>query len=249
MLGIYVMAALTLCFTAILCITFLNYLTRSDRHYYGLIITGLPLSLIVNRLIKIPLINNVAEWTGTPLKLGPDMPPWFLLLILMSAPVFEEAIKVLPVLFLRHILLGNALQALWSGLALGMGFGMGEAAYLAYGIAQSSSYNPTPWYMFTGFLSERLIVTFAHGFLTASAMLGLYYGKRKAWLGYLSAVGLHTLINLGPLLLALKLLPALVSTLGIYAAILFAYVIFQTRMQDLKRITGIESSEIIYFQR
>ena len=248
--GIYVMAMLTISVTAILCITTLSYFAHSDRHYYWLVLAGLPLSLIVNRLIKVPLINGIAGWAGISLRLGPDVPFWFIVLILLAAPILEEAIKLLPVVIpAARIFLNDSSHALWSGLALGMGFGLGEAAYLAYGIAQSPTYNQLPWHMFTGFLSERLIVTFSHGFLTSIAVLGLYFGGRKAFFGYLSAVGLHALINLGPILLAVKRIPEPVSSMGSYAVILAAFVIFQKNIRIARQSSGIEPSEVIYFQR
>src|SRR5688500_19236693 len=95
--GIFGMAALTISLTAILCVTILNHLTRSDRRYYGLILAGLPLSFIVNRFVKTPAITSLAAWTGTPLKLSLDAPWWFITAIWLNAPIFEEAIKVLPV--------------------------------------------------------------------------------------------------------------------------------------------------------
>jgi uncharacterized membrane protein YhfC len=248
--GIYIMALLTILITAILCVTALNYLTHSDRRYYWLILAGLPLSLIVNRLIKVPFINGIADRAGIALKLGPEMPFWFILVIWLTAPVFEEAIKMSPLLipafrgFLR-----DASQTLYAGLALGLGFGLGEAAYLAYGIAQSSVYNQLPWYVFTGFASERLIVTFGHGFLTSLAVYGLQNGRRKALFGYLSALGLHALINLGPILMAHKLIPAAVSGIASYAVILAAFFLFQRNMGIQKKNSGIEPAEKIYFQR
>jgi hypothetical protein len=248
--GIYVMAVLTIFGTAILCIAALNYLTKSNRRYYWLILSGLPLSLIVNRLIKIPFIMGAGRVAGIPLKLGPDMPLWFILVIWLASPVFEEAIKTLPIVMpIGRKFLDVALQALYAGLALGLGFGLGEAAYLAYGIAQSPDYNQLPWYMFTGYASERLIVTFGHGLMTSLAILGLHHGGRNVLFGYLSAVGLHALINLGPILVALRLIPAAVSSIGSYAVILAAFVIFQRNMHILKKISGNEPIEKIYFQR
>ena len=62
-------------------------------------------------------------------------------------------------------------------------------------------------------------------------------------------MGLHALINLGPILLALNLLSAPVASIGTYAAILAAFVIFQKNMRSLKILNGTEPAEIIYFQR
>jgi uncharacterized membrane protein YhfC len=246
--GIYVMAGLTILVTAMLSLTALNTLTQRDRRYYWLIITGLPLSLIVNRLVKIPLVTGIGAWANVPLKLGPDTPLWFIAVIWLAAPVFEEGFKMLPMaLAASRVLLSDAARALAAGLALGIGFGLGEAAYLAYGIAQSPAYNQLPWYMFTGFAVERLSVTFGHGLLTSIAVLGLYHGRRKMLIGYLAAVGLHALLNLGPILLTLKAISATVASAGTYAAILVAFVIFQNEARKARRISGSAPEEIVYF--
>jgi len=248
--GIYGMAGLTISVTAIFCITFLHTLTRSDRRYDWLILAGLPLPFIVNRWVKIPVITGLAAWMNLPLKLGPDMPFWFLVLILLNAPLFEEAIKLVPLALPgSRTFLSDAKSSLWAGLALGMGFGLGEAAYLAYGIAQSPAYRGLPWYSFTGFASERLIVTFAHGFLTAIGAYGLRRGGPKALFGYLSAVGLHALINLGPILLALRLLSAAVSSLTTYTVIAASFFLFQKYASTARKMSSSPPEEIVYFER
>jgi uncharacterized membrane protein YhfC len=247
--GIYVMAVLTL-LTAVLCIAVLNHWTPSDRRYVWLILAGLPLSPIVNRFIKTPVIASLAAWTGIPLRIGLDVPVWFILAVWLNAPIFEEAIKLVPMLLpAARVFLKDASHALWAGLALGMGFGLGEAAYLAYGIAQSPEYNQLPWHVFTGYASERLIVTFAHAFMTAIAVWGMYHGRRKPLSGFLTAVGLHALINLGPVLLALQLIPATLASVESYLAIATAFVIFQNIAQKAKKASGIETREIVYLER
>jgi uncharacterized membrane protein YhfC len=250
MSGIYVMAGLTILVTSLLCITTLNSWMRSDHRSLWLILAGLPLSFIVNRFVKTPILVTTAAWTGVPLQLHPDTPLWFIGLIWLNAPIFEEAIKMLPaVLQPRRRFPSEPSQALSTGLALGMGFGLGEAAYLAYGIAQSPAYNQLPWYMFTGFAAERLIITFAHGLMTSIAILGLSYGRRNALFGYMTAVGLHALINLGPILLALKLIPSTIASMESYLAILVAFIVFQNHRRRIATISGVEQKEVIYFER
>lgn len=248
--GIYIMAVITIGSTAALCIAFLNHLTRSDRRYLWLLLPGLLSSFIVNRWVKAPVVSSIAAWAGIPLRIGLDVPLWFIVLILLNAPVFEEAIKMLPVaLPATRKLMNDASGALWTGLALGMSFGLGEAAYIAYGLAQSPAYNALPWYVFTGYASERMIVTFGHGFMTAIAVHGFYKGGRHALLGYLSAAGLHALINLGPILLALKLKPEAVFSIMSYASILAAFFIFQKLERAAKKAGDEKTGEVVYFER
>ena len=248
--GVYSMAVITIVLTTVLCIALLNFLTHSNRRYYWLLLVGLPSSFIVNYWVKIPLITALATWAGIPLKLSLEMPLWFIVAILLNAPIFEEAIKLLPIaLPASRKLMNDASGSLWTGLALGMSFGLGEAAYIAYGIAQSPEYNTLPWYMFTGYAVERLAVTFGHGFLTSIAAYGFYKGGRNILIGYLSAVGLHALINLGPILMALKLTPASVSSAGSYVVILAAFLLFQGHIRTAKKASGQETGEVVYFER
>jgi hypothetical protein len=245
--GIYATAGLTILVTAVLGITALNHLTKSDRRYYWLVIAGLLLSFIANKWIKIPFLVWLGNVTGIPLKLGAD-PIWFIIVIWLTAPVIEEAVKVLPMLpGPSHGFLREASSALWAGLALGIGFGLGEAAYLAYGLAQNPEFNQLPWYLFTGFAFERLVVTFGHGFLTSNPTRGMHFGWRKFLLGYLLAVGLHALINLGPILLALKLIPASIAGVGSYLVILGAFLIFQKNTRNAGKKDGKTKEDVVYF--
>ena len=85
--------------------------------------------------------------------------------------------------------------------------------------------------------------------MTSIAVAGLQGNKGKAMIGYLTALGLHALINLGAILLGLKLIPASVASVASYAAILVAFMIFQKKLQTAKRDTGTVSGEVIYFER
>ena len=67
--------------------------------------------------------------------------------------------------------------------------------------------------------------------------------------GYLTAIGLHALINLGSILNTLKLIPPVVSSLESYAAIFLAYLLFLNNERRAKKISGIELREMIYFER
>jgi hypothetical protein len=248
--GIYVMAGLTIVVTGLLCIATLYQWKQAPNHLVWLILAGLPLSFVINRFIKTPTIVNVAAWTSIPLNINANVPLWFIGLIWLNAPIFEEAIKIFAVILVGRRFLHEAGQALLAGFALGMGFGLGEAAYLAYGIAQGPINNQLPWYMFTGFGSERLIVTFAHGFMTSLVALGIYYGKRNILLGFMTAVGLHALINLGPIFLVLKLIPSTISSIASYFAILVAFIVFQNEKRKAEtNHSSVPQKEIVYFER
>ena len=88
-------------------------------------------------------------------------------------------------------------SALWVGFALGVSFGLGEAALIAYGVAQNDAYASLPWYAFTAFLNERIMACFAHGVFTAVLLTGMQRGGRSLLYGLLAAMGLHLFLN-GP---------------------------------------------------
>jgi len=59
------------------------------------------------------------------------------------------------------------------GLCTGVSFGLGEALFVAYAVAQNPAYAYLPWYAYTGYFSERLMACFAHGVLTAVLVIGM----------------------------------------------------------------------------
>jgi hypothetical protein len=61
---------------------------------------------------------------------------------MMLTPLVEETLKAAPLL-LRPVwkMVTSRMSALWVGFVLGVSFGLGEAAFLAYGIAQAGVYN------------------------------------------------------------------------------------------------------------
>ena len=61
-------------------------------------------------------------------------------------------------------------------------------------------------------------------------------------------MGIHALINLGPVLLALKFVPVTVASLGSYLVIAAAFVIFQNTAQKARHTDGNAPNEIVYFE-
>ncbi|MBM4463995.1 MAG: PrsW family intramembrane metalloprotease [Chloroflexi bacterium] len=250
--GIYVMAVITLLVSAALWGGLLYVLPGRTKRYLWLLLPGLPLSALVNLGVKRPLAVMAGQMAGVAPKLGLETPWWFILFLFLLAPVFEEAVKVVPLLLpqVRRLLVSSA-AALWVGMALGISFGLGEAAYLAYGIAQSPQYAALPWYIFTGYFGERLVVCFVHGVMTAVVVTGLQHGKGRGMIGYLAAVGLHTLVNLGAVFFQLGLIPAWGAQLALLLPILLLAAIFERLRRDIARGSdGPDSAdEIVYFRR
>ncbi len=131
---------------------------------------------------------------------------------------------------MRHLLV-NTEATLLVGMMLGISFGLGEAIYIAYGTAQIPAYASLQWYVFTGYAIERWIVCLLHGVMTAIFVLGLQRGGRWAIFGYLGAVELHALFNVGAMLYQLGVVPATVAVLSVYSDFVIALLIFATLLQ------------------
>ena len=219
--GIYGMALITLAVSAALWGGLLYVMSGRQRRHLWLLLPGLPLSAVVNLLVKAPLAVLVGRAAGLPPQFVPGAPLWFLIFLFMLAPVFEEAIKVAPLLIPRvRAFLGSPMDALRAGMALGIGFGLGEAAYLAYAVAQAPQYAGLPWYIFGGYAMERLFTCFVHGVMTTVVVMGLQRGGRRAVLGYLAGVGLHAATNVLAVLYQVGMASAGVTEIALLAVTL-----------------------------
>ncbi len=249
---IYIMAVITLAASTAMWGGLIYALSGRAKRYLWLLLPGLPLSAFVNLLIKKPLIVWVGETANIVPNLGLATPLWFIILLWLVPPITEEAIKLTPLLlpWARQRLYSRA-GALWTGTALGVGFGLGEAMFLAYGIAQSAQYTAYPWYAFTGYLGERLIVCFCHGIMTAVVVTGLQQGKWRALTGCLAAMGLHALINVGAVLAQLDVISPTVASVSLMASLVILVIIFERlrRRAAHEQNSQEETAEVVYFRR
>lgn len=190
--GIYIMALITIAVAlAAIGPLILIKSRRSDwRLFAWALVLSLPLAALTFYFVRLPIDGLVRE-----LGLGRYA---YLLVSSLYAPVTEEPAKLLPLalpFLYRHLNRDNAVRA---GLALGLGFGLGEVGLLAWKVAQSPATAALPWYIFTGFLIERLMVCFLHGAFVATTLWFWFRGRR--W-GILVAMALHYLLNF-PIFLA-----------------------------------------------
>lgn len=142
---------------------------------------ALPLSPVVNLWVKTPILHWLSRVAGQPPYLELHSPLWYVLLILFLAPVTEEAIKLVPLAFpaaRRQLLPGGPVIRL--ALASGLGFGLGEAWYLAYSLAVSGRYAGLSVGQFGGYINERALVLFAHGAMTLVVLLGILAATRAS---------------------------------------------------------------------
>jgi hypothetical protein len=241
------MAAITIVASALLWGSLLYLLPGRTGRYLWLIVPALPLSALANYAVKAPLATNLAQWAGVEPSFSLQSPWWFIVFVALLAPVTEEAIKLSPLLLgrARRMMRAQPGGALWTGMALGIGFGIGEAAYIAHGIANSALYTGLPWYMFTGYLGERMAVCFVHGAITAVAVAGVSRGLLRGVAGYLAAVGLHLLVNLGPILSVLGMLPPWGASLVFGGAFVLLAIIFE----HLRRSGAPDAGETVLIRR
>lgn len=199
------MIGITLALCVIVWGGFLYAFSGRDPWYFRLVALALPMSFVVNELVKKPIGLAIERAGATS---AGDFAWSTMIALLMLAPVFEEAIKASPVLVpaVRRRLTDRGAATL-VGFAVGVGFGMGEALFVGYKIAQDASMQAYPWYAFTGYMGERLIVCMYHGVMTA--MFFVLARKGPAWgvIGYLAAAAMHAYLNAPILLLQQALIP------------------------------------------
>lgn len=238
------MAVITVATSAALWVALLWAYAGRTWRYVAFVPLGLPLSAIVNLAVKAPLGTWVGAKAGIEPGLGAATPVWFLLFLFALAPVFEELIKLVPTVLPS---VRNAARvpdgAFWTGMAIGIGFGLGEAAYLAWQIGASGAYEQYPWYAFTGFLGERLVVVFVHGFMTA-VFLRLV-ALRRPLVGFLAAAGIHALINAGAMLFQLGIVPSWVAGVEFVLVLIGVVVIFDRIRPRLPKAE--EAAEAVYY--
>ncbi len=186
MLGIHIMAIVAIAASLGIVGGLIWVLSRGQNRWLlaVLLILELPVSALAYYYLRQPLDMGVKA-LGFDLDFYRFLTTWY-------APITEEPAKLLPLalpFLFRRIDAKNGVAA---GLALGLGFGLGEIAFLAYLIGQSPAAAKLPWYMFTGFLIERLFVAFLHGAMTATAIALWFKGVR--W-GILVSILLHYALN------------------------------------------------------
>ncbi|MFE7212974.1 PrsW family glutamic-type intramembrane protease [Streptomyces sp. NPDC057611] len=220
------MAVATVLVTAATAVWLLRHLAGGDPRCSWLLCCGLGSSALVNLLVKRPLAEAVASAGGTAAEVGAASPVWFLAFALLLPPVTEETVKALPALLPRVRDLARR-DRLLTGLALGTGFGIGEAAFVAWTAVRGGDHAGTAWWAFSGFAVERLFASLGHGVMTAVVLWGFGGPRRRRVLGFAAAVGLHTLLNLGAFIDQVAKVPPRVLALWFPAGLLLLGAVFE----------------------
>jgi DNA-directed RNA polymerase subunit RPC12/RpoP len=145
----------------------------------------LPLEPLSFFLVRVPL----DQWLAGHLVHGSATYQW---LISLYAPLTEEPAKLVPLLIpaiRRDISEKNFARY---ALAIGLGFAMGEMWFIAERIARVPEFAHTPWYLFGGFISERLMTCVFHSAFVAVALWRL---RSRVLLDLAGAMALHWLGN------------------------------------------------------
>src|SRR5215470_11389718 len=159
----------------------------ADRRVLALaFLLALPLQPLAFYAVRLPLDAVIRPALG----LGTT----WAVIALFYAPLTEEPAKwlVLAVPAVRRAIApANAVPL---ALAIGLGFGIGEIAFLAHAIVASPGYPDLPFWMFYGFVIERLEVCLLHGAFVAFPIIRLAQGK-SFWPGALAGVAMHFATN------------------------------------------------------
>lgn len=238
------MAIITIAASGLLWGAFLYAYSGRTWRFVRIMVWGLPLSAVVNLSVKSPVGQGVGALAGIEPGMGLDTPVWFLVFLFLLAPVFEEIIKAVPALVpsvRRHSTTPD--DALWTGMALGMGFGIGEAAYLGWQVAVSGAYEQYAWFMFTGYFGERLVVALIHGLMTALFLRLAVRGRPVK--GYLAAVGTHALLNSGAMLFQLGLVADWAAGLSLLVVLVAGVIVFERVRPRYQQAQA--DSEVVYY--
>ena len=185
--GIFIAAVVTTLFALALIGGFLFALSpRPERRTLALVLVlHLPMCALAFYGVRLPIRHVIEEHVDAK-------KPAYVLSSTLYAPLTEEPAKLWLLLFPWFRRLLTPRSAIRLGMAIGLGFGIGEAWFLAEVISRNPLYVAVPWYLFGGFLNERFMVCVCHGVFTTTA-LRLF--ARAPVPGFLAAAGLHALGN------------------------------------------------------
>lgn len=248
---IYIMAVITMVVSLVLWAGLIYLFTGHQKRYFWLLVLGLPLSALANLFLKRPAIILVGRAFHVQPGLGLESPAWFLAFMVLVTPLVEEPIKILPLLLRRAWkMVTSRTSALWVGFVLGVSFGLGEAAFIAYGVAQNDAYASLPWYAFTGFLNERIMACFAHGVFTAVLLTGMQRGGLSLLYGLLTALGLHLFLNAPAVMYQFKWITNELYGILILIPIVAPAVIFERLRRTARQPKDDHrDNEVVYWQR
>jgi hypothetical protein len=203
--GIWIAAAITTALGVFVGARLLHRLAPASerRVLVALVVLQLPMCASALYGFRLPVLTHLWLWLAS--LVHPTLPPELLVRTtafrffrMFDAPLSEELAKLWPLLlpwFHRALARTDRTRA---AMALGFGFGLGELWTVAWLVTRSPHYVPYPFYVYTGFAFERLVVCMLHGAFTATALRAW---KQRFFLGLMGAMALHFIGNF-PIFLA-----------------------------------------------
>lgn len=140
--------------------------TEDRRLLLVILIANLPMSAMAFHGARRP----IESWLASALQ---DHQGLLTCIRLCYAPLTEEPAKLLVLvvpLVWRRVTRTNLVHV---ALAIGLGFGIGEAWMLAGLLSAKPEIAAMPWYGLQGFIMERTLVCMTHAAFTSMALLGL----------------------------------------------------------------------------
>ncbi len=194
MYGIYIAAIITTVLSLLVygSFVFIKAKKKALHWYIAAILVHIPIYWAAFYFFRVPL-----DWLIT--RVMDTSSGWYLFTAMAYAPITEEPAKwiLLPVVAIVLIITKAEklpFHPIKMALAIGLGFGIGEMWLLAAGVAKVPDYAGIPWYMFSGFISERFMVCFLHAAFVAVVWSKLRKGRAIIW-GMLIAMLLHYFAN------------------------------------------------------
>jgi hypothetical protein len=159
---------------------------RPERKTLALVLlVHLPMCALAFYVVRTPIRHAIEHFVDVE-------HPTYVLSSILYAPLTEEPAKLWLLLFPWFRALLTPRGAVRLGMAIGLGFGIGEMWFLATLIAQEPKFAALPWYEFGGFLNERFMVCLCHGVFTTTALRLFPTAPVR---GFVGAAGLHFLGN------------------------------------------------------
>lgn len=191
--GIYIAAVLTTAIALAIFGTLIRKLKlpANPRLLWLVFLIVLPLEPAAFYFIRVPLDH----WLTALLGSQSPVLPW---ITTLHAPLTEEPAKLLPLLI--PAIRADITRANFGryALAIGLGFAIGEMWFIADMIARNPKFAAVPFYLFGGYVGERLMVCLFHSAFVGIALLCL---RNRFWLGEAGAMAAHWLGNF-PIFLA-----------------------------------------------
>ncbi|HEV2804542.1 MAG TPA: hypothetical protein VGW57_06370 [Chthoniobacterales bacterium] len=192
--GIYLAALLTTGIAAAIFVALVHRLRKpaNERLVWLAAAVALPMQPLAFYLVRIPLDHWLVGQLGSTSTVYQWVTSFY-------APVTEEPAKLVPLLIpaiRRDISAANFVRY---ALAIGFGFAIGEMWLVARFVAVAPAFAALPFYLFGGYVAERLVTCLLHG---AFISVSLWRLRSRFLLGLAGAMLLHWLLNFPILLLA-----------------------------------------------